>query len=183
MERERIHRHETNEKYGISRVDPMDVVLVSWPTDERRRRELAVHRRARLLLVDNDAPAPTVDDTLEDWVRLPAADHDIKARLDMLGRRVALGNGVPEIDEDNLLHHAGRWVSLPPVEARIAGALLDRFGAVVGRAALTEWAWPGQGPENRNALDVHLVRLRRRVGEVGLVIRTVRSRGYLLETR
>jgi len=30
-------------------------------------------------------------------------------------------------------------------------------------------------------LDVHIVRLRRRLAPLGLVIRTVRSRGYLLE--
>jgi len=32
-------------------------------------------------------------------------------------------------------------------------------------------------------LDVHALRLRRRLDSVGLVIRTVRSRGYLLEAR
>jgi DNA-binding response OmpR family regulator len=31
-------------------------------------------------------------------------------------------------------------------------------------------------------LDVHVLRLRRRVAPIGLVIRTVRSRGYLLES-
>jgi DNA-binding response OmpR family regulator len=30
-------------------------------------------------------------------------------------------------------------------------------------------------------LDVHVVRLRRRIAPLGLAIRTVRSRGYLLE--
>lgn len=40
--------------------------------------------------------------------------------------------------------------------------------------------WPGQAP-GRNALDVHILRLRRRLLPLGLAIRTVRSRGYLLE--
>ena len=34
----------------------------------------------------------------------------------------------------------------------------------------------------RNALDVHVLRLRRRIAPLGLEIRTVRSRGYLMQT-
>ena len=69
---------------------------------------------------------------------------------------------------------------LPPVEARLSSALVERFGAVVSRDALTRAGWPSGAP-GRNALDVHMLRLRRRLQALGLVIRTVRSRGYLLE--
>jgi DNA-binding winged helix-turn-helix (wHTH) protein len=58
--------------------------------------------------------------------------------------------------------------------------MLERYGAVVSRDALSRAGWP-QGAPGRNALDVHVLRLRRRLGPVGLAIRTVRSRGYLLE--
>jgi DNA-binding response OmpR family regulator len=57
---------------------------------------------------------------------------------------------------------------------------VDRFGAVVGREALARAGWP-EGAPGRNALDVHVLRLRRRLVTVGLSIKTVRSRGYLLE--
>jgi DNA-binding response OmpR family regulator len=60
-------------------------------------------------------------------------------------------------------------------------ALLDRQGAVVSREALARSGWPDGAP-GRNALDVHVLRLRRRIDGIGLAIRTVRSRGYLLET-
>jgi DNA-binding winged helix-turn-helix (wHTH) protein len=40
--------------------------------------------------------------------------------------------------------------------------------------------WPGSAP-GRNVLDVHVLRLRRRLAPLGLAIRTVRSRGYMLE--
>ena len=59
-------------------------------------------------------------------------------------------------------------------------ALVERFGAVVSRDHLARAGWPSGAP-GRNALDVHVLRLRRRIATVGLVIRTVRSRGYLLE--
>jgi DNA-binding response OmpR family regulator len=59
--------------------------------------------------------------------------------------------------------------------------MLDKLGAVVTREALSRAGWPAGAP-GRNALDVHVLRLRRRVAPLGLVIRTVRSRGYLLES-
>jgi DNA-binding response OmpR family regulator len=51
---------------------------------------------------------------------------------------------------------------------------------VVSRDALARAGWPDGAP-GRNALDVHVLRLRRRLEPLGLVIRTVRSRGYVLE--
>ena len=52
--------------------------------------------------------------------------------------------------------------------------------AVVSRESLSTAGWPDGAP-GRNALDVHVLRLRRRLAPLSLVIRTVRSRGYLLE--
>ena len=60
------------------------------------------------------------------------------------------------------------------------GALVGRFGAVVSRDQLARAGWP-EGAPGRNALDVHVLRLRRRISPLGLAIKTVRSRGYLLE--
>jgi len=79
-----------------------------------------------------------------------------------------------------VLRFDGAWVSLPPVEARVTGALLQRFGGVVSRDSLARAGWP-EGAPGRNALDVHVLRLRRRISPLTLAIRTVRSRGYLLE--
>jgi DNA-binding response OmpR family regulator len=41
--------------------------------------------------------------------------------------------------------------------------------------------WPSGGPD-QHAIDVHIHRLRPRLREVGLVIHTLRGRGFLLET-
>jgi DNA-binding winged helix-turn-helix (wHTH) protein len=87
---------------------------------------------------------------------------------------------VPSIDDDGVLRFGGQWVSIPPVEARLIAALIERYGTVVGRDALTRSGWPDKEP-GRNALDVHVLRLRRRIESLGLAVRTVRSRGYLLE--
>ena len=67
------------------------------------------------------------------------------------------------------------------MERALAAALVERFGAVVGRDTLVRRAWPAGAP-TRNALDVHMLRLRRRIAPLGLEVRTVRSRGYLLQS-
>lgn len=151
-----------------------------WPDERRRREELRAEGVARLLLVaEGDPPEP---DCLEDWVRLPAEDVDIRARADAVRARAALhAAGEPELDADGVLRVGERWTTLPPVEARLVAALLARPGAVVSREALSQAGWPDARPA-RNVLDVHVLRLRRRLGPVGLSITTVRSRGYLLES-
>ena len=53
---------------------------------------------------------------------------------------------VPEIDAHGVLRYGSSWVSLPPVEARLADALVVRFGAVVGRDTLRRSVWPGTAP-------------------------------------
>jgi hypothetical protein len=176
-----LPKHEGN--LTSLRFGAVDVALVRWPWEADTRARLALEGRPRLLLVDEDTAPPVVEDPLEDWIRWPAEEADVRARLETLSARSSTGMdpaGPPTLDEDGVIRHARGWVSLPPVEARLTRLLLDRFGAVVSRDALAKAGWPDGAP-GRNALDVHVLRLRRRLAEVGLVIRTVRSRGYLLE--
>lgn len=152
-----------------------------WPAEQGRRADLEQAGQLRLLLVEDGVPPPVGGDELEDWIRVPAGDSDVRARIEGLRRRFeARVAPVPDLDEDGVLRVGARWVSLPPVESRLMGALLQRYGAVVSRDTLGRAGWP-EGAPGRNALDVHMLRLRRRVGPLELAIRTVRSRGYLLE--
>jgi DNA-binding response OmpR family regulator len=120
-------------------------------------------------------------DCLEDWVAAVAPETEVVARKRALVLRAEQHGARPALDTDGLLHHHDAWVSLSPVEQSLASALLDRFGAVVSREALADRAWP-TGVPTRNALDVHVLRLRRRIAPLALEIRTVRSRGYLMQS-
>jgi two-component system, OmpR family, response regulator len=159
----------------------MDITVIRWPAEASRLPRLREERVPRLLLVDERAEPPIVADEFEDWVRVPAPEGDLRARLVGLSRRAeAAGHRHPELDEHGVVRFRGAHTAVPPVEARLAGVLIAEFGAVVSRERLSEAGWPG-GHAKRNALDVHVLRLRRRLAEAGLSIRTVRSRGYLLE--
>jgi hypothetical protein len=177
-----VHIDETDRKRSFSTVpEVMDVVLVRWPLERQRREALARDGRARLLLVEGDGVPPISSDCFEDWIRVPADDVDVQLRIEGLDRRWTEHHAdKPELDPDGVLRFGDAWAPLPPVEARLMTALLDRFGAVVSRDQLARSGWP-KGAPGRNALDVHVLRLRRRITPLGLAIKTVRSRGYLLE--
>ncbi len=159
----------------------MNAVLVRWPVESGRRAGLIEAGVPRLLLVEEDSAPPAAEDCIEDWIRVPAVDGDVRARLEGLAFRASRHDTtVPDLDHDGVIRFADGWVPLPPVEARLTRALVDRFAAVVSRDTLARSGWPDGAP-GRNALDVHVLRLRRRLAPIGLSIRTVRSRGYLLE--
>jgi hypothetical protein len=157
----------------------VNVEVLHWPQDEDRVLELRARGIPRLLVVGHGDP-PGATDCLEDWVAAHAPEPEREARRRSLARRASVHGVAPNLDPDGLLHHRDRWVPLSPVEQALVGALLDHYGRTVARETLAVRAWP-HGPRTRNALDVHVLRLRRRIAPLGLEIRTVRSRGYLLQ--
>ena len=86
----------------------------------------------------------------------------------------------PDIDAFGVLRHRGAWMSLTPVQESIMRCLIDRLGHAVSPQAIAAAAWPGGGPD-LHAINVHLHRLRPRLKNLGLVIHTLRARGFLLE--
>ncbi|SRR6266540_3429838 len=159
----------------------MEVELVRWPSDASRLHDLRESGAPRLVLVAASSRAPMPTDDFEDWVRLPATDEDIRLRVDVLRSRLQRDREeLPVLDASGLLHFRGTTMPLPPMEIRLVSAFLARYGAVVGRDQLTTAGWPGERVD-RNVLDVHILRLRRRLTPLGLVIRNVRNRGYLLD--
>ena len=157
----------------------MDVALVHWPAEAERLTRLRQARVPRLVIVDDGDP-PVVPDALEDWLRAPPDDTELRVRTATLQQRsVGVVDGAM-VTDDVVLRVGAQIVVLPPIQARLAGALLERLDGVVGRDALARRAWPDGAPEGRNVLDVHIAKLRRLLAGTGLDVRTVHRRGYLL---
>jgi len=160
----------------------LDIVVLRWPAESANRERLAAEGRPRLLLVAPDADPPDGRDCLEDWVRLPADDRDVAARLRALEVRSARHQQHPETDERGRLTFNGDWVALSPIEERIVGVLAARFGEVVSRDELLAAGWPDEHPSDA-ALRVHLTRLRKEIAPIGLEIATVRGFGHVMQER
>jgi DNA-binding winged helix-turn-helix (wHTH) protein len=87
--------------------------------------------------------------------------------------------GPIRLDDGGLLHVGTAWVALPLVEWRLVAMLLAHIGEVVGRDDLTGAAWPGKRVKN-GTLGVSMKRVRNRIEPLGLLITTVRGRGFVI---
>lgn len=155
--------------------------MVRWPDEDAELQRLRAAGTPRLLLVAEGSSPPPLVDLLEDWIRVPADEQDLWTRMQGLGQRLRLTTPAraPALD-DHVLRHGSLWVALAPVEARLLAPLVDGYERVVTRHVLLAAGWPGAEPE-RNVLDVQMLHVRRKAAAVGLAVRTIRSRGYLLE--
>ena len=63
-----------------------DVVLVRWPEEWEHIERLRASGTPRLLLVGTEAAAPKPFDALEDWIRLPAVESDVRRASQHAGR-------------------------------------------------------------------------------------------------
>ncbi|RPI05697.1 MAG: helix-turn-helix domain-containing protein, partial [Actinobacteria bacterium] len=83
----------------------MDVTLFRWPAELSRRERLADEGLPRLLLVEGGELPPIVVDVVEDWIRVPADESDIRARVATLQARYeSLIRGVaPVLDDDGVI--------------------------------------------------------------------------------
>ena len=161
-----------------------DVTVLRWPREARRDASLARNGSLRLLLVEPEAEPPILDDGRADWIRLPADERDVAARLLGLVRRNTEQADGPHVDDADRLLYRGSWVGLSPIEARLADCLGRRFGDLVTTSELMTRAWPatdGVPLPTESALRVHITRLRKRVAPMGLEVRSVRKRGLVLQ--
>jgi DNA-binding response OmpR family regulator len=154
----------------------LSVAILRWPEEAGSIDRLRAAGTPRLLLVGPGAPAPVGTDCAEDWVRLPAADSDVRVRTLALAARAARHSPHPQVKGDGRLAFRGRWVAVSQTEEGIARLLAEHFGDVVDGEALAG----GLGLSD-NAVRVQMMRLRKRIRPLGLVVRTVRGRGYVLE--
>ena len=159
-------------------------VVIRWPADQDRRRELADLGVPRLLLVDSDATPPICTDPLEDWIRLPSDERDIDARMNALRARASSWppSTRPELDGNGRLLRGHRWVALSPIEEQLCTLLIGEFGTVVSDRILMEQAWP-EGTGTPTGLRLQMTRLRRRIADLGLEVLSVRGKGYILQSR
>jgi len=155
-----------------------EVEILRWPEEAARLDALRSACRPRLLLLAPDVAPPDAADCCEDWVRLPASDADIGARAAGVAARAAAHSSVPELRGDGRVRYRDHWVPLSRIEEALLVTLAERFGSLV---ATDDLRGDDRHPLSAKTLRVHVMRLRRRIEPIGLVIRTVHGRGYVLE--
>ena len=146
-----------------------------------------------LILTARDAVADRVkglDLGADDYLSKPFDLPELEARLRALLRRGQAG-GTPLLSHGPLtLDLAGRRATLdgaPLVlsarELGVLEVLMVRSGRVVNKEQLTGQIYGQDEEVGVNAIEVYVHRLRKKLEPAGVVIRTIRGLGYLLEKR
>jgi len=126
----------------------------------------------------------------DDYLTKPFSPQELVLRVAAILRRVNAGqDGETEVQEfgplriDRTLHRvsvAGRDVELTPTEFKLLLLLADRKGRVQPRNMLLEIVWEAAPDIQTRTVDMHVQRLRAKLGDAGHLIETVRGFGYRL---
>ncbi|WP_165985887.1 helix-turn-helix domain-containing protein [Streptomyces sp. YIM 98790] len=158
--------------------DARKVVFLRWPAQSHERARLREAGVPSLLVVEGGAIPPTDIAPSEDWIRPPVARCDVEARVAVLKRRTA--DSVPVLDPTGVLYYGGESVPMSNAQVAMMQCFLADFRQVVRREELQEALADINVGFSNNALDLHILRLRKRIARVGLELRTVWGRGYIL---
>ena len=122
----------------------------------------------------------------DDYLPKPFDLDELEARIRALARRTAADTGTPEfcglsVDAaSGAVYLHGNVLDLPPREAALLRALLAQPGSAVAKERLTELVFPGEDQVQAEAIEVVAYRLRKKLGETGAQLVTLRGLGYLL---
>jgi two-component system OmpR family response regulator len=168
---------------------PFDVIVVGAAGDVHHR--LSLCRRLRLdgykgailaIARDTTEVHPYVEAGADDFAAAPIQATEVVARVRVALRRVASRNlrwGPLEIDRDErTVTLRGRKLALTAREYSLLTCLTEGAGNTVSRSELVHRVWrhdPGS-----NMVEVHLSRLRDKLGDDASLIETVRRSGYRL---
>jgi hypothetical protein len=157
-----------------------DVIFVRWPVQADLRTRCRQDGVPRLLVIEGGAQPPISNDPVEDWVRPPVSRDDLQARVRALQNRFN-SRRVPTIDSTGTLRFGRHSITISTTQTELMRLLIDRFGKVVYRIEFMQRFATRTPALNRNSLDLHIMRLRRRLLPIDLSIRTVWGRGYMLD--
>lgn len=157
-----------------------DVMFVRWPAQTDLRNRCRRDGVPRLLVVEAGARPPVCNDPFEDWVRAPISRDDLDARVRALQNRLN-SRQIPTLDSAGTLTFGSHSITISNVQAELMELLIEHFREVVYRHELSQRLAERVHKPTRNSLDLHIMRLRRRLSPTDLVIRTAWGRGYSLE--
>jgi two-component system, OmpR family, phosphate regulon response regulator PhoB len=128
----------------------------------------------------------------DDYLTKPFSPQELVLRVGAILRRLRAGGAEPTslltigpIAIDRAEHRVsvdGNAVELTPTEYKLLLLLAERRGRVQSRRHLLEAVWEAAPDVQTRTVDMHVQRLRTKLGEAGDAIETVRGFGYRLKS-
>ncbi len=185
-------------KSGLPDLVLLDLMLPEVDGLEVCRRLRQDPRTASLPIVMLTAKGEEVDRILglelgaDDYIVKPFSPKEVVARVRAVLRRSRTPSGTAPIASGRLTIDLGRHtvdvagseLELTPKEFDLLRALAEARGRVLSREFLLDrvWGYAAAGEIESRTVDVHVRRLRVKLGDEGQRITTVKGVGYRLET-
>lgn len=138
------------------------------------------------------ARLPALDFSIgfDDFVLLPVVPAELYARIRQLDWRTATFGSEEVLKIDDLVidiagyevRKGGRRIELTHQEFELLRYLAQHRGRVFTREALLERAWGYRYAGGTRTVDIHVRRVRAKLGDAGSLIETVRNVGYKLRS-
>ncbi len=130
-----------------------------------------------------------LDSGADDYLPKPFEPEELVARMRAVLRRSGRGvtpvsevlevNGVRLVPGTREVHCEGQSVEITTTEFDILEILIRSAGRIVSRNEMSSAIYRRPASAQDRSLDVHVSHLRKKLGELGLLIRTIRGVGYL----
>jgi two-component system phosphate regulon response regulator PhoB len=127
----------------------------------------------------------------DDYLTKPFSPPELVLRVGAILRRISgaqqqagdvLRAGPIQIDRAaHRVQVGGRDVELTPTEYKLLLTLAERRGRVQARGHLLETVWEAAPDIQTRTVDMHVQRLRSKLGDAGALIETVRGFGYRMK--
>ena len=123
----------------------------------------------------------------DDYLTKPFSPQELVLRVKAILRRTGSPASstdlmvIGPLQIDRSAHHVeveGQIIDLTPTEYRLLILLAERSGRVQARAHLLETVWDAAPDIQTRTVDMHVQRLRMKLGRAGDMIETVRGFGY-----
>jgi DNA-binding response OmpR family regulator len=143
-----------------------------------------------ILIAVTVARLPALDFSIgfDDFVLMPIVPAELYARMRQLDWKTATFGSDEILKIDDLVidiagyevRLAGRRIELTHQEFELLRFLAQHRGRVFTREALLERAWGYRYAGGTRTVDIHVRRVRAKLGEAGSIVETVRNVGYKL---
>ena len=137
---------------------------------------------------DTDDRVAGLDAGADDYLVKPFEMDELAARIRALSRRRALEYGPEETIGSLVFDRSARRLSvegqvldLPRRELAVFECLVDRRGRLVSKSQLTDHVYGIGADVEESAVEPHISRLRKRLAPHGVLIKSARGLGYMLE--
>lgn len=184
----------TSESPALIVLDLMLPGMSGFDVLERLRANPATARIAVLTLTARrDEPDRVRGLTLgaDDYLTKPFSPQELTLRVGAILRRMrapapasdVVRIGAIRIDRDaHEVRVDGDAIELTPTEYRLLLTLAERKGRVLARTLLLETVWDAAPDIQTRTVDMHVQRLRAKLGPAGDMIETVRGFGYRIHS-